>query len=97
MARKLDNERFVNFQSNDTSSLMEDIRIETEASPDITRFNGVPREHIEKRRVRIFKSAKNAMQSATFDTQNWKLGEFVWQVNCKALVNAFIGIVFEPS
>ena len=55
---------------------MENVKIETEVSTDVTLFNGVPREHIETRRVRIFKQAKNAMQSATYDTKNWKLGEF---------------------
>lgn len=73
--RRLNNERFTNYESNDTTAIMDNVRIETEASPDVTLFNGVPREHIDKRRVRIFKQAKNAMQSATFDTKNWKIGE----------------------
>lgn len=75
LVRKLDSQKFVNNQSDDTTHLIDNIRIETEASVDVTLFNGVPREHIDKRRVRIFKQAKTAMQSATFDTQNWKLGE----------------------
>lgn len=35
--------------------------------------SGVPEEHIVNRRVRIYKQAKNAMQSGTYDTQKWKL------------------------
>ncbi len=40
---------------------------------DITTFNGVPKEHIYERRVRISKPSKNAMQSGTNDTKIWRL------------------------
>lgn len=84
--RQLDTNKFVNYKSQDTTNQIDNVRIETEASVDVTLFNGVPREHIDKRRVRIFKGAKNAMQSATFDTQNWKLGESVGHLDQLGLV-----------
>jgi len=36
-------------------------------------ISGVPSEHTFNRRVRIYKPAKNAMQSGTNDTHKWKL------------------------
>lgn len=46
----------------------------TVEEPDVlTTVSGVPKEHVVTRRVRIYKPAKNAMQSGTFDTQKWKL------------------------
>ena len=40
---------------------------------DIAPVTGVPEEHIKTRRVRIFKPAKNAMQSGTNNTHRWKM------------------------
>lgn len=40
---------------------------------DISSITGVPDEHIKTRRIRIFKPAKNPMQSATFNTRKWKM------------------------
>jgi NADH dehydrogenase (ubiquinone) Fe-S protein 4 len=40
---------------------------------DITAVTGVPEEHTKSRRVRIFKPAKNAMQSGTNNTKTWKI------------------------
>ena len=39
----------------------------------VSNVSGVPNEHVFNRRVRIYKQAKNAMQSGTYDTQKWKL------------------------
>lgn len=39
----------------------------------ITPVTGVPEEHIKTRLVRIFKPAKNPMQSGTFNTRKWKM------------------------
>lgn len=51
-----------------------DAYIQVDSPLDVTPITGVPEEHFKTRRVRIFKQAKNSMQSATFDTQNWKIG-----------------------
>ena len=51
-----------------------DAYIHVDMPLDVTPVTGVPKEHVKTRRVRIFKQAKNSMQSATFDTQNWKIG-----------------------
>uniref|UniRef100_A0A9J8DIK4 NADH dehydrogenase [ubiquinone] iron-sulfur protein 4, mitochondrial n=1 Tax=Cyprinus carpio carpio TaxID=630221 RepID=A0A9J8DIK4_CYPCA len=40
---------------------------------DITTLTGVPEEHIKTRKVRIFVSARNAMQSGVKNTQKWKM------------------------
>jgi len=40
---------------------------------DITPVTGVPEEHVASRRVRIFKPAKNAMQSGTNNIKKWKM------------------------
>ncbi|CAM1298949.1 NDUFS4 (predicted) [Pycnogonum litorale] len=40
---------------------------------DITSISGIPEEHIETRRVRIYVPSKNAMQSGTNNTHLWKL------------------------
>uniref|UniRef100_A0A023G7D8 NADH dehydrogenase [ubiquinone] iron-sulfur protein 4, mitochondrial n=1 Tax=Amblyomma triste TaxID=251400 RepID=A0A023G7D8_AMBTT len=40
---------------------------------DISSLTGVPEEHIKTRRVRIFVPARNAMQSGTHNTHNWKM------------------------
>lgn len=39
----------------------------------LSTVSGVPPEHVQGRRVRIYKQAKNAMQSGTNDTHKWKL------------------------
>lgn len=57
--------------------LTENVKVEIEVSKDVTVFNGVPREHIDNRRARIFKQAKNAMQSATNETKLWKIGKSI--------------------
>ena len=41
--------------------------------PDVTPITGVPDEHIKTRRVRIFKPAKNAMQSGTANIKRWRM------------------------
>ncbi|PSN45824.1 NADH dehydrogenase [ubiquinone] iron-sulfur protein 4 [Blattella germanica] len=40
---------------------------------DISTISGVPEEHIKTRYVRIYKPAKNAMQSGTDNVQSWNL------------------------
>ncbi|KAG8192212.1 hypothetical protein JTE90_009972 [Oedothorax gibbosus] len=40
---------------------------------DLTPVTGVPEEHVKTRRVRIFRPAKNAMQSGTFNTRKWQM------------------------
>merc|ERR1711990_1276438 len=47
--------------------------IEVEGSVDITAISGVPEEHIKERYVRIFRPAKNAMQSGTHGVKRWKI------------------------
>ncbi|XP_054723324.1 NADH dehydrogenase [ubiquinone] iron-sulfur protein 4, mitochondrial-like, partial [Uloborus diversus] len=43
------------------------------ALSDITPLTGVPDEHVKGRLVRIFRPAKNPMQSGTFNTRKWKM------------------------
>lgn len=40
---------------------------------DISPVSGVPAEHVIERRVRIFKPAKNAMQSGTNNIHHWEM------------------------
>ncbi|XP_017308033.1 NADH dehydrogenase [ubiquinone] iron-sulfur protein 4, mitochondrial [Ictalurus punctatus] len=40
---------------------------------DITAITGVPEEHIKTRKVRIFVSARTAMQSGVQNTKKWKM------------------------
>ncbi|XP_071444972.1 NADH dehydrogenase [ubiquinone] iron-sulfur protein 4, mitochondrial [Hetaerina americana] len=47
--------------------------ITVETPPDIKEITGVPEEHIKNRLVRIYKPAKNAMQSGTDNTHNWEM------------------------
>lgn len=75
-------------------------RIQVDAPQDVTPVAGVPDEQLRERRVRIFKQAKNAMQSATFDTKNWKVGTknsicffcFFFVPKNKFLVNVCFGL-----
>ncbi|GFX49382.1 NADH dehydrogenase iron-sulfur protein 4, mitochondrial [Trichonephila clavipes] len=48
-------------------------RITVPSMVPISCITGVPEEHIKTRLVRIFKPAKNPMQSGTFNTRKWKL------------------------
>jgi hypothetical protein len=52
-------------------------QIQVNVPQNVTPVAGVPEEHLSERRVRIFKQAKNVMQSATFDTKNWKIGMII--------------------
>jgi len=47
--------------------------IVVEGATDITAVSGVPEEHIKERYVRIFRPAKNAMQSGTAGVRRWKI------------------------
>jgi len=47
--------------------------IEVEGAVDLTNISGVPEEHIKERYVRIFRPAKNAMQSGTHGIKRWKI------------------------
>ncbi len=49
------------------------VEIVKDKSMDITAVSGIPDEHIKTRRVRIFVPARNAMQSGTNNTHQWKL------------------------
>ncbi|ESP05265.1 hypothetical protein LOTGIDRAFT_102351 [Lottia gigantea] len=40
---------------------------------DISAISGVPEEHRKTRMVRIFVPARNAMQSGSYGTRNWKI------------------------
>ncbi|KAK4016972.1 NADH dehydrogenase [ubiquinone] iron-sulfur protein 4, mitochondrial [Daphnia magna] len=40
---------------------------------DLSTTTGVPEEHIKTRMVRIWKPAKHAMQSGTYNTHKWKI------------------------
>jgi len=53
--------------------LVRESEITITAPQDITPVSGVPEEHTKTRRVRIFKPAKNAMQSGTSNTKRWKM------------------------
>jgi len=46
---------------------------------DVTPLTGIPKLHVKHRRVRIFKPAKNAMQSGTNATQKWRLEFDAWE------------------
>lgn len=49
--------------------------ITSDISPvDISKVTGMPEEHSTSRRARIYKEAKNAMQSGTKNMHTWKLG-----------------------
>ncbi|XP_022105217.1 NADH dehydrogenase [ubiquinone] iron-sulfur protein 4, mitochondrial-like [Acanthaster planci] len=54
---------------------VQETRVDTlkEKSMDLTTVSGIPEEHIKTRKVRIFIPAKNAMQSGTNNTHQWKL------------------------
>jgi len=54
-------------------NLMKTTYITVTAPDDITPVSGVPEEHVKSRRVRIFKPAKNAMQSGTNNTKRWRM------------------------
>lgn len=47
--------------------------ITVEGADDISLVSGVPEEHIKERTVRIFKPAKNAMQSGTAGIKRWRM------------------------
>merc|ERR1712018_860963 len=47
--------------------------IVVEGATDITAVSGVPEEHIKERYVRIFRPAKNAMQSGTAGVRRWRI------------------------
>merc|ERR1712020_810277 len=47
--------------------------IEVEGAVDISHISGVPEEHIKERQVRIFRPAKNAIQSGTHGIKRWKI------------------------
>jgi len=47
--------------------------ITVEGAADITAVSGVPEQHIKERYVRIFRPAKNAMQSGTAGVRRWKI------------------------
>jgi len=46
---------------------------------DLTPLTGVPELHVKHRRVRIFKPAKNCMQSGTNATQKWRIEWDAWE------------------
>jgi len=46
---------------------------------DLTPLTGIPELHVKHRRVRIFKPAKNAMQSGTNATQKWRIEFDAWE------------------
>lgn len=71
----MDSAKFLKNIPSEKTQLTENVKVETETNNDVSIFNGVPREHIEKRIVRIFKPAKNAMQSGTNDTKTWRIGK----------------------
>ena len=47
--------------------------ITVEGKEDVGYVSGVPEEHIKERYVRIFRPAKNAMQSGTAGVRRWKI------------------------
>merc|ERR550519_1984946 len=47
--------------------------ITVEGPTDITAVSGVPEEHIKERYVRIYRPAKNAMQSGTAGVRRWRI------------------------
>jgi len=49
------------------------ITVDATTPSDISSTTGVPEEHIKTRRVRIFRPAKNSMQSGTNNTHKWKM------------------------
>lgn len=47
--------------------------ITVEGKEDVGYVSGVPEEHIKERYVRVFRPAKNAMQSGTAGVRRWKI------------------------
>ena len=47
--------------------------ITVQGPADITAVSGVPEEHTRERYVRVFRPAKNAMQSGTAGVRRWKI------------------------
>merc|ERR1711868_177563 len=47
--------------------------IEVEGAVDVATTSGVPEEHIKERYVRIYRPAKNAMQSGTHGIKRWRI------------------------
>jgi len=52
---------------------MRTAQIQVDEAMDVSATSGVPDEHIEERRARIYKPPKNAMQSGTNDLTHWVL------------------------
>merc|ERR1711860_42823 len=47
--------------------------ITVEGAVDVATTSGVPEEHIKERYVRIYRPAKNAMQSGTHGIKRWRI------------------------
>merc|ERR1719436_163653 len=47
--------------------------ITVEGPADITPISGIPEEHIKERFVRVYRPAKNAMQSGTAGVRRWRI------------------------
>ncbi|KPL99862.1 NADH dehydrogenase [ubiquinone] iron-sulfur protein 4, mitochondrial-like protein [Sarcoptes scabiei] len=60
-------------EKNNLLERLKTIKIDVKNPNVMTKVSGIPDEHVENRRVRIYKPAKNAMQSGTFDTKLWRL------------------------
>jgi len=70
--QKVDDVLMTKNESEERSKLQNYITVD--ATPgDISCVTGVPEEHIKSRRVRIFKPAKNAMQSGTNNIHRWRM------------------------
>jgi len=57
----------------DRKKLLRDTVLEVKEMDVISHFSGVPKEHVETRRVRIYKPAQNTMQSGTGNTRKWRI------------------------
>lgn len=72
----IDNDSILHKESLE-KQIARDSIINSDVSPqDIALVSGMPEEHTTTRRVRLFKVAKNAMQSGNKNTNLWKLGLF---------------------
>jgi len=69
--KTLKEESFFDRQLVERKEYMRTAQIKVDEVLSLANVTGVPDEHTKDRRVRIYKQAKNAMQSGTNDTHKW--------------------------
>ncbi|CAG2103322.1 unnamed protein product [Medioppia subpectinata] len=72
MTTKMDtNQEIMDPIVKDMKNKLSETTLKTDTPMTVHDFNGVPKEHIYERRVRITQPTKNAMQSGTYGTDRW--------------------------